>query len=154
MADNKQTLKLPPQSLEAEQAVLGCMLIDPDAVSRTLHLLTEKSFFNSAHAHVYTAISNLFEKNETVDNITVTDELKKIGINCFGPESMGAQLEGSKDFAKAFMKRHNIPTANYESFTSVDEAMKYWSLTLKLSQDLVQNISLLSKITGFTGKLI
>ena len=79
MADKIQTLKLPPQSLEAEQAVLGCMLIDPEAVPRTLHILTEKSFFNSAHVHIYTAISNLFEKNETVDNITVTDELKKIG---------------------------------------------------------------------------
>jgi len=78
MVDKNQTLKLPPQSLEAEQAVLGCMLIDPDAVPKTLHFLTEKSFFHSAHAHIYTAISNLFEKNKTVDNITVTDELKKI----------------------------------------------------------------------------
>jgi len=79
MADKNQTLKLPPQSLEAEQAVIGCMLIDPEAVNRILHILTEKSFFSSAHAHIYTAISNLFEKNESVDNITVTDELKKIG---------------------------------------------------------------------------
>ena len=79
MADKNQTLKLPPQSLEAEQAVLGCMLIDPEAVPRTLHILTEKSFYNSSHVHIYTAISNLFEKNKTVDNITVTDELKKIG---------------------------------------------------------------------------
>ena len=78
MADKNQTLKLPPQSLEAEQAVLGCMLIDPEAVPRTFQILTEKSFFNSAHVHIYTAISNLFEKNETVDNITVTDELKKM----------------------------------------------------------------------------
>ena len=77
MADKNQALKLPPQSTEAEQAVLGCMLIDPEAVPKILHLLTEKSFFNSIHAHIYTAISNLFEKNETVDNISVTDELKK-----------------------------------------------------------------------------
>ena len=79
MAEKNHTLKLLPQSLEAEQAVLGCMLIDPEAVSKTLHILTKKSFINSAHSHVYTAISNLFEKNATVDNITVTDELKKIG---------------------------------------------------------------------------
>jgi len=78
MAVTNQTLKLPPQSLEAEQAVLGCMLIDPEAVPKTLHILTEKSFFNSAHTYIYTAIKNLFEKNETVDNITVTNELKKM----------------------------------------------------------------------------
>ena len=34
-----------------------------------------------------------------------------------GPDAEGAQLEGSKDFAKAFMKRHNIPTAKYGTFT-------------------------------------
>tara|TARA_B100001758_G_scaffold229225_1_gene223994 strand:+ start:165 stop:1445 length:1281 start_codon:yes stop_codon:yes gene_type:complete len=55
----------------------------------------------------------------------ITDEFKKVGIKCFGPESMGAQLEGSKDFAKAFMKRHKIPTAGYESFTNADEAKQY-----------------------------
>ena len=81
MADNNQSLKLPPQSIEAEQAVLGCLLIDPEAVSKTMHILTEKSFFNSSHAHIYTAISNLFEKNDTIDNITVTNELKKMGCS-------------------------------------------------------------------------
>lgn len=55
----------------------------------------------------------------------ITNEFKKVGIKCFGPESLGAQLEGSKDFAKAFMKRHNIPTAGYESFTSANKAKKY-----------------------------
>ena len=60
MASKNQAGRLPPQSIEAEQAVLGCMLIDPEAVPRTLLILTEKSFFNSAHVHDYTAISNLF----------------------------------------------------------------------------------------------
>ena len=55
----------------------------------------------------------------------ITDAFKKVGINCFGPELLGAQLEGSKDFAKSFMEKHNIPTASYESFTDVDKAKKY-----------------------------
>ena len=76
-----------------------------------------------------------FSKKENIDLVIVgpedplvngiTDEFKKVGINCFGPESLGAQLEGSKDFAKAFMKRHNIPTASYESFTDANEAKRY-----------------------------
>ena len=76
-----------------------------------------------------------FSKKENIDLVIVgpedplvngiTDELKKVGIKCFGPESLGAQLEGSKDFAKAFMKKHNIPTASYESFTDANEAKKY-----------------------------
>ena len=55
----------------------------------------------------------------------VTDAFTEAGIDCFGPESLGAQLEGSKDFAKSFMKKHNIPTASYESFTDADQAKNY-----------------------------
>ena len=77
MAEKNQPLRLPPQSVEAEQAVLGCMLIDPEAVPKVLHVLTEKSFYKTAHSHIYSVMGTLFEKNKTVDNITVTDELKK-----------------------------------------------------------------------------
>lgn len=44
MANKSQAGRLPPQSVEAEQAVLGCMLIDPEAVPRVFHTLTDKSF--------------------------------------------------------------------------------------------------------------
>ena len=52
-------------------------------------------------------------------------ELKKIPV--IGPTKAGAQLEGSKDFAKEFMQRHNIPTAAYRTFTpdSLDKGKKY-----------------------------
>ena len=55
----------------------------------------------------------------------ITDVFTEAGIDCFGPESLGAQLEGSKDFAKSFMQKHNIPTASYESFTDADQAKNY-----------------------------
>ncbi len=55
----------------------------------------------------------------------ITDAFTKVGINCFGPNSLGAQLEGSKDFAKSFMKKYDIPTASYESFTDADRAKQY-----------------------------
>ena len=79
MTEKKQSIKTQPQSLEAEKAVLGCMLIDQEAVPRALHLLTENSFFSKNHLYVYQAILNLFEKNVSIDNISVTDELEKIG---------------------------------------------------------------------------
>ena len=76
-----------------------------------------------------------FSKKENIDLVIVgpedplvngiTDAFTEAGINCFGPESLGAQLEGSKDFAKSFMKKHNIPTASYESFTHADQAKNY-----------------------------
>src|SRR6186713_2859441 len=47
----------------------------------------------------------------------VVDAFKAEGLKCFGPHAAAAQLEGSKAFAKEFLKRHRIPTASYATFT-------------------------------------
>ena len=63
--------------------------------------------------------------NGVYDFFASDTELKSVPV--IGPSKAGAQLEGSKDFAKAFMVRHNIPTARYKSFTSetLDEGCKF-----------------------------
>lgn len=58
-------------------------------------------------------------------SLGLVDELNARGIRAFGPVKAAARLEGSKAFSKAFMKRHGIPTAAYESFSSYEEAKKY-----------------------------
>lgn len=50
---------------------------------------------------------------------------KKVGIPCFGPSTEAARLEGSKSFSKDFMKKHQIPTAAYETFTDFEKAKAY-----------------------------
>ena len=55
----------------------------------------------------------------------VTDLLEAAGLRVFGPSGAAAQLEGSKEFSKEFMVRHQIPTAHAQSFTEFDEAMRY-----------------------------
>ena len=55
----------------------------------------------------------------------IVDKFRAAGLRIFGPTKAAAQLESSKDFAKAFMKRHNIPTADYESFTDPEAAHAY-----------------------------
>jgi phosphoribosylamine---glycine ligase len=55
----------------------------------------------------------------------IVDEFQQAGLACFGPTKAGAILEGSKSFSKDFLKRHNIPTAEYEVFTEVDPAIEY-----------------------------
>ena len=57
--------------------------------------------------------------------IGITDRFATAGLRCFGPSRQAAQLEGSKTFTKDFLKRHQIPTAAYESFTDVDPALDY-----------------------------
>ena len=55
----------------------------------------------------------------------IVDTFRERGLRIFGPTRDAAQLESSKDFAKAFMKRHGIPTADYESFTDATAAHAY-----------------------------
>ncbi len=55
----------------------------------------------------------------------ITDAFNAAGLRCFGPTRGAAQLEGSKSFTKDFLARHNIPTAAYQTFTEVDEALSY-----------------------------
>ena len=53
------------------------------------------------------------------------DALEELGIPCFGPRANAAIIEGSKVFSKDLMKKYGIPTAQYEVFTDMDEALKY-----------------------------
>src|SRR3990167_3920022 len=55
----------------------------------------------------------------------VVDEFRKAGLKIFGPTRAAAQLESSKDFAKRFMTRHNIPTAFFETFSDIAAAKAY-----------------------------
>ena len=58
-------------------------------------------------------------------SLGVVDAFRAAGLKIFGPTQAAAQLEGSKDFAKAFMVRHNIPTAKYETFSDAKLAHDY-----------------------------
>jgi phosphoribosylamine--glycine ligase len=73
-----------------------------------------------------TAIPELlaFAKKEGI-HLTVVDTFAEAGLRIFGPRRAAAQLEASKDFAKAFMVRHGIPTARYATFTAATEAKAY-----------------------------
>jgi len=55
----------------------------------------------------------------------IVDRFQAAGLPCFGPTAAAAQLEGSKAFAKDFMAHHGIPTADYESFSGISEALEY-----------------------------
>ena len=55
----------------------------------------------------------------------IVDVFRNQGLRIFGPTQLAAQLESSKDFSKAFMKRHGIPTADYQTFSNASEAHNY-----------------------------
>ncbi|OQX91443.1 MAG: replicative DNA helicase [candidate division Zixibacteria bacterium 4484_95] len=71
--------KIPPQSIEAEQAVLGAMLLSKDAVDIGIELLNANYFYKPSHRKIFKAIVDLYDKNEPADLITVSNELANRG---------------------------------------------------------------------------
>ena len=71
--------KLPPQALDLEEAVLGALMLEKNALTAVIDILHPESFYKDAHQKIYAAIVNLFDKSEPVDILTVTQELRKEG---------------------------------------------------------------------------
>lgn len=78
MADS-QVEKLPPQNLEAEQSVLGCLLIDRNAVIKVVDFLQPRDFYRGANQEIYEAMLDLFNKSEPIDLLSVSSRLREKG---------------------------------------------------------------------------
>jgi len=71
--------KMPPQAVELEEAVLGALMLEKDALTNVIDILKPQSFYKDANARIFQAIEQLFTRSEPVDILTVTQELKKTG---------------------------------------------------------------------------
>jgi replicative DNA helicase len=71
--------KLPPQSLDMEEAVLGALMLAKDPVNDVIDILQPESFYKDAHQKIYAAIKSLFASSQPIDILTVTQELRKKG---------------------------------------------------------------------------
>jgi replicative DNA helicase len=71
--------KVPPQATDLEVAVLGALMLERDALTEVVDLLSPDSFYVESHQKIYAAIQRLFEGGHPVDLLTVTEELKKSG---------------------------------------------------------------------------
>jgi len=68
--------KIPPQNIEAEQSILGGILLDNHALNEVLEILDVKAFYSEAHRKIFAAIIELSDKNEPTDLITLSSALK------------------------------------------------------------------------------
>jgi len=71
--------KLPPQAMELEEAVLGALMLEKDALTSVVDILQPSSFYKEAHQRIYNAILQLFGKSEPIDMLTVTTQLRSNG---------------------------------------------------------------------------
>jgi len=82
-ADTRVELKnlerVPPQNVEAERAVLGGVLLDPEAATKAIEILGPGDFYRPAHGKIFDAMITLFKKREPIDVMTVSEELAKTG---------------------------------------------------------------------------
>src|SRR5262245_8030634 len=72
--------KVPPQSLEAERAVLGAILLEPALLPRAIELLAPEVFYKEAHRKIFAAMIQLFERGEAPDTIMVAETLRRDGV--------------------------------------------------------------------------
>lgn len=119
--------KIPPHDIEAEQAILGCMLTDKDAVISAIEVLKEESFYREDNRAIYSAILSLYSRNEPVDIITVKAELVEQG---------NFERVGGLEYLAELPER--VPTtANVEKYIKiVDEKATLRSL-IQTSNELI-----------------
>lgn len=70
---------IPPQAVDAEMAVLGAMMLDRDAIAKALEVIDNTCFYMSQNGRIFDCMVSIYDRNESVDLITLTEELRKRG---------------------------------------------------------------------------
>jgi len=71
------TSKIPPHSLEAERAVLGAILLERESLPKAVELLRPSDFYKEGHRKIFDTMIALFERNDPVDLLTLSEELRR-----------------------------------------------------------------------------
>src|SRR5216117_2446534 len=79
LAEASPTAPVPPQNLDAEESVLGAMMLSPGAIGAVSEVLSASDFYRASHGVIYRAALDLYAKGEPVDAITLCDELERRG---------------------------------------------------------------------------
>jgi len=135
--------KIPPQNLEAEESILSAILLDNSTLLDVLETLTPEDFYRSAHAKIFTAVTELFTKNEPVDLVTLANILKEKGqLDEIGGATYLARLVDTAPLAvnaqhyarivhdKAALRQliersNDITTRCFEDSGNVDDVIDY-----------------------------
>ncbi len=80
MSDGPSIERVPPHSLEAEQSILGAVLLERDAIARVVEMVRPEDFYREAHRRIFEVVSELFDRGEPADLVSVTDRLRAKGL--------------------------------------------------------------------------
>ena len=119
--------KIPPNDIEAEQAVIGSMLIDRDAVILAIETLKEEDFYREDNKAIYAAMLNLYNRAEPIDIITVKDELISVGK---------FETVGGLEYLAELPEK--VPTtANVDKYIKIVEEKAILRSLIKVSNEII-----------------
>jgi replicative DNA helicase len=142
--------KLPPQAKDLEEAVLGAMLLEGNAVNVVIEILNPESFYVPQHQKIYQAMKNLFGQNKPIDILTVTEELKKMGAledaggvyyvsSLTNKIASGANAEHhARIVSQKYIQRELIRISSETIRDSYEDTTDVFELLDKCEQDLFQ----------------
>lgn len=116
----------PPQNTDAEASLLGAILIDSDAIVKIADSINAEDFYDPKHAHIYEAISNLYERHSPIDVLTLSDQLRSNGL-----------LDGVGGAAYLTELTNYVPTASHvEQYADIVSQKALRRRLIKASQDI------------------
>jgi len=142
--------KLPPQALDLEEAVLGALMLEKDALTAVVDILTPESFYKDSHKVIYQAILDLFNASEPIDLLTVTNQLRKSGqleiaggayfiTELTSRVSSAANIEyHARIITEQSMKREMIHIASEIQRDAYEETTDVFELLDKMEQSLFE----------------
>ncbi len=146
----ESSLRKPPQALEAEAAVLGAMLLDPETVTTVMQYLRPADFYLQTHRRVYEAILTLFDHSSPTDVVTVSGELKRMKeLDAVGGQTFLSNLlegvlttanceEHAKLVLEKSVQRQLITTATEIVQASYDESRRADDLVEEAEQKIFE----------------
>ena len=127
-SNKKQRARIIPHNIEAEQAVLGCNLIDNDIAVNVLAKLKVEDFYTSAHQTIFEAMQNIYKKNNPIDFVTITDELERQGV---------MEAVGGIDYIATLT--NIVPSAaNYEHYVDIVKRTATLRKLIRASEEIVK----------------
>lgn len=142
--------KVPPQAVDYEEAVLGAIMVEKDALTEVIDILKPESFYKDAHQKIYGAIQGLFQKSEPIDLLTVKTALEKEGhLSIVGGPAYLAQLtnriasaanieEHARIIAQKYIQRELIRISSEIIRDSFDETSDVFDILDAAEQKLFQ----------------
>jgi replicative DNA helicase len=118
--------KLPPQAIDAEKSVLGCLLLDKNAIVKVVDFLSSNDFYKKIHQEIYSAAVDLFSRGEPIDLLSVSTRLKEKGLlENIGGHSYLAELVNT------------VPTASHAmSYAKIVQRKRVLRDLIDASQDI------------------